>query len=97
MRCCERSGVDGLRDAGGGRGLTVDLNGDGVLEHFARELADFRRHGGGEEERLTLRRKHAQDAPDVGEKAHIQHAVGFIQDQDFHPVEASVGLAKMIE
>ena len=92
-----RDGIDGLRDADGGRGLAIDLEGDGVLEHFVRELADFRRHGGGEEEGLAPGGQDAQDAADVGEEAHVEHAVGFVEDEDFQAVQAGVGLAEMIE
>ena len=69
----------------------------GFFEHFAGELADFRGHGGGEEKRLAVRGEKFQDAADVGEEAHVQHAVGFVEDEDFQAIEAGVGLAEMVD
>ena len=37
-----------------------------------------------ETQRLPLPGKHRQNAPDGRQKAHIQHAVGFVEHQDFH-------------
>jgi hypothetical protein len=41
----------------------------------------FRRHGGGEEQRLPQGRQHADDLLDIGDEAHVEHAVGFVDHQ----------------
>ena len=51
---------------------------------------DRLRHRGREEERLPLRRQMLQHAADVGEEAHVQHPVRFVEDEDLQPVELRV-------
>ncbi len=38
-----------------------------------------------------------QDAPDIGKKAHIEHPIGFVQDQVLEPAELCVRGPKMIQ
>ena len=90
-------GVDGLGDADGGGGLAFDLDDGGVFEEFHGELADFVGHGGGEEEGLAFFGEGAEDAANVGEEAHVEHAVGFVEDEDFEVLEVGVGGAEMVE
>ena len=40
-----------------------------------------------EEQRLTLLRQHLHDAPHVVDEAHVEHAVGFVEDEDLDRVE----------
>ena len=46
------------------------------------QLLDFRRHGGREEQRLPLLRQAADDSPNVGHEAHVEHPVGFVEDEN---------------
>ena len=90
-------GVDGLGDADGGGGLAFDLDDGGVFEELHGELADFIGHRGGEEEGLAFFGEGPEDAADVGEEAHVEHAVGFVEDEDFEVLEVGVGEAEVIE
>jgi hypothetical protein len=66
---------------GGGR--RSDLDACRVLQELVGQLLDFGRHGGREEQRLTGERDEFDDALDVGNEAHVEHPVGFIDDQQF--------------
>ena len=39
----------------------------------------------------------AEDAADVGEEAHVEHLVGFVEDQGLHPRQVDGPLAEVIE
>ncbi len=55
----------------------------GRVDHVAMgELEDFVGHGGREKKRLALDRNLFQDSFDVWPEADIEHAVGFVQDDD---------------
>ena len=58
---------------------------------------DFRRHGGGEEQRLAGERHQFADPLDVGNEAHIEHAVGFVDDQEFDAGEQQPPALVMVE
>jgi hypothetical protein len=45
---------------------------------------------GGEEQRLALGRALGHDAVDGGLEAHVEHAVGLVEDEDRHAVERQV-------
>ena len=96
MRFCG-DGVDRLRDADRRGGLPLDVDGEGALEHLARELDDRRRHRRREEERLALRREVLEDAADVRQKAHVEHPVGLVEDEDLEVIELRVGEAEVVE
>ena len=53
----------------------------GLVQEGVDQAADFRPHGGGEEQRLPRRRQHRDDPLDIGDEAHVQHAVGFVDHQ----------------
>ncbi len=44
---------------------------------------DLGRHGGREEQGLAGEGRQAEDALDIGDEAHVEHAVGFIHHHDF--------------
>ena len=58
-----------------------DLDPDGVFEEGACEVGDLCRHGRREEEVLPVCRHQAHDPLHIGEEAHVEHAVGFIEDE----------------
>ena len=60
-------------------------------------LPDFRRHGGGEEQRLAGERNQLADALDVGDEAHVEHAVGLVDDQELDAVEQQPSALVMVE
>jgi hypothetical protein len=45
---------------------------------------DLRRHGGGEQQRLARLGQKGADLLDVGDEAHVEHAVGFVDHQHLH-------------
>ncbi len=49
--------------------------------------ANFGRHGRREEQRLTGEGDQFADAFDVGDEAHVEHAVGFVDHRKFDPGE----------
>ncbi len=83
--------IEGVRD-GLGRRDHADLDGDRVVQDAVRQPADVLRHGGREEQRLALRRHLLEDAADVGQEAHVAHAVGLVQHQhlDLRQVDAAL-------
>jgi hypothetical protein len=54
------------------------------------ELADLFREGGREKQVLAFRRQQREDAPDVADEAHVQHAVGFVKHQDLDMRQVAV-------
>ena len=68
-----------------------------LLEDFVGKMAHFAGHGGGEEQVLPPRGQCAEDLPDAGEKAHVEHVVGFVEHQDLDPVQAENALLHEIE
>ncbi len=89
--------VDGLLDAIGGDGLGRDVHADGLDQNLRHELGDIGRHGGGEQQRLALPRNERHDPAHVAQEAHVEHAVGFVDDERAHHVEADVLLIDEIE
>ena len=58
-----------------------------VIQQTGGQFADLVGEGGGEEQVLTLLRHQSQDTADVPDKAHVEHAIRFVQYQDLHLVE----------
>ncbi len=42
-------------------------------------------------------RQMLQHAADVGQKPHVEHAVGLVEDEDLEPLELRVGKPKVVE
>ena len=61
------------------------------------EAGDFRRHGRREEQRLAGERHQLADALDVGNEAHVEHPVGFVDDQDLDRVQEQAAALGEIE
>src|SRR5690606_20281524 len=59
-----------------------------VIQQALGQGANFVGEGGREQQILSLGRQQRKDLANVADKAHVQHAVGFVQHQDFHFVEA---------
>ena len=85
--------VDGL---GGGR-LAGDLDADRVVQELLGDPGDLGRHGGGEEERLAGEGDELEDALDVGDEAHVEHAVGLVDDHDLHAGEHELAALEVVE
>src|SRR5205814_6875339 len=63
----------------------------------AGERVHLRRDCRGEEQGLTLDRQLAEDAAYVRGEAHVQHAVGFVQDEDLEPRIVDVAALHVVE
>ena len=68
-----------------------------VAEQFACELADFAWHRRREEEVLAFRRQVTHELADVVDEAHVEHAVGFVEHEDFSLREVDSALADEVE
>ncbi len=67
------------------------------LEHGVGELLDLVREGGGKQQALARRRQQLEDALDVGDETHVEHAVGFVEDEELDEVEAHGLLFDVVE
>ena len=73
--------VNELRHGLGGIRAAADLNDLWRALKFVRERFDFLRERRGEQQRLAFLRQRADDLADGRQKSHVQHAVGFVEDQ----------------
>ena len=75
--------------------------GDGNLhridQQFAGQTFDLARHGGREEQVLTLRRQGLHDASDRQDEAHIEHLVGLVEHEDLDLVETHAAALQVID
>ncbi|MNT29349.1 hypothetical protein D3C72_1650840 [compost metagenome] len=76
--------VHGLAHVLVGRVAARHLDGDRLFQVAGGQPLDFRRERGGEQQRLALRRQQVDDALQVRQEAHVEHAVGFVQHQHLH-------------
>ena len=70
-----------LPDVGGGAGLALDGDFDRGTQVLLGDAPDGRGQGGGKQRDLALRRSLLQDAFHGVDEAHVQHLVGFIENQ----------------
>ena len=68
-----------------------------IVQELLGDAPDLRRHGGGEEQGLAGERHELADALDVGNEAHVEHAVGFVDDQELDAGEKEPPALVMIE
>ena len=81
-------------DDGGGLG---HFHPHRIVQEGIGDALDFRRHGRREEQGLARERHQLADALDVGDEAHVEHAVGFVDDQQFDAGEQQAAAFGMIE
>ena len=86
-----------LRHAHRGRRGLGNFDPLGIVQEGFGDAADFRRHRRGEEQRLPRERDQLADAFDVGNEAHVQHAVGFVDDQQFDAGEQQPAAFGVVE
>src|SRR5215471_17327429 len=63
----------------------------------AGKLGDLAGHGGGEEKGLPACGQPGEDPPQLWSKAHVQHPVGLIEDEDLDLVEPRGAGLEMID
>ena len=74
-------GHDVLRDGLGGLAVFGDLHDGGVAQKRSQVVLDRLVDGGGEQQRLALGRDLLDDRGDVGQKSHVEHAVGLVEHE----------------
>ena len=68
------------------------------MQELLGQLGDLGRHRRREEQRLARqRRHHLADALDVGDEAHVEHAVGLVDDEDLDAVEQQLAALAVVE
>ena len=75
--------VGALRNIVGRRVASGDLDQFRRIEQLISELLDVVGEGRGEQEILALGRQQRHDALDVGNEAHIEHAIGLVEHENF--------------
>ena len=68
-----------------------------VAEDLPGQPGDHRRHGRGEEQRLLAGGQAGDDPLEVGQEAHVEHAVGLVEDEGVQVVEAGLVLAHVVQ
>ena len=81
----------------GARGGGRDLDAHRIVQKGFGEPDDFLRHGGREEKRLPGEGNELADSLDVRDEAHVEHAVGFVDDQDFDAGQQQLAAVGKIE
>ena len=67
--------------------LLLDGDGGSIARVVFDEAADARLEGGAEENRLALLRHGSHEAVDVVAEAHVEHFIGFVEDEGLEAVE----------
>lgn len=80
--------VENLFDGGDGDGFLFDADVLGIAGVFADEIHDRARQGGGEENGLAFGGDGFEDEIDIVAEAHVEHDVGFVEDDHANFVEA---------
>jgi hypothetical protein len=78
-----RNRVQGMADLFG-RSSVGDLHHCGLDQYLIGDLADLGGHGRGKEQILPFGRQFGHDAAQIGQKAHVEHAVGLVENQGAH-------------
>jgi len=90
--------IEGVGDGIGYGDAHADFDFDGVVEGEGCESLDLRRHGCREEEGLAvLVAALLDDAADIREEAHVEHAVDFIEDEEIDGIEAEGAAFDVVE
>ena len=85
--------ADGLDHRGRGRHGDVRR----VAEHRIGQFYDVVGHRRREEERLPLCGQQREDSPDVVDETHVEHSVGFVEDEEADVGQRDVTLADQVE
>jgi hypothetical protein len=68
-----------------------------VVQQAGRQFANFRREGGREHQVLALLGQQRDDLADVADEAHVEHAVGFIENENSIPDKVDRALLHVVE
>ena len=86
-----------LGDGFGGRGWWRDFDDFWIHHKFAAKFLNIIRQGRGKKQGLTHPRQQTHDLFNVRNKAHIKHAISFINHQNFDIIEQHFTTLKMIQ
>src|SRR3989441_966081 len=89
--------VEHLRDFRDGLGDHAGVDAHGTDEMPADQRLDLCRHRRRKAEGLPVERRYAEDALDLGCEAHVEHAVGLVEDDDAERAEAKRPALEVIE
>ncbi len=68
----------------------------GIVQVLLGDLADLRRHGGGEQGHLLVRRGAGEDRLDVLGEPHLQHLVGLVEHEETQLAEVEGALLEVV-
>ncbi|OMP13915.1 hypothetical protein COLO4_00638 [Corchorus olitorius] len=92
-----RHGVDDLADILR-RGVAAGhFNGLRMTQVAGGQLLDLRRERRREQQRLAVCRQQVDDALQVGQEAHVEHAIGFVEHQHAHLRQVHAALLHVVE
>ena len=80
-----------------GRTANSHRNSLRIRERLRRELFHLWWEGRGKKHGLSLNRDGLDNASYIRKKAHVKHAVGFIQDQNFYALQSYIALLDKVE
>ena len=86
-----------LGDQLGGLVAARDLDQHRRVQQAVGERLDLVAEGGREEQALLLLRQHREHLLDVVDEAHVEHAVGLVEDEDLDVREVERALAVVVE
>ncbi len=89
--------IDGLVHGVRGAGAFPDLDHFRLVLEAACEGLDFLGKGGGEHQRLAAFGQSGRDLFDSGQETHVEHAVRFIEDENFECAEVDSEAAGEVE
>ena len=89
--------IDALRDAFDRCRLRRHLDPDRVNQDFAGQTSDFVRHGRRKQQRLAFFWQGRDDLADIAHKAHVEHPVGLVEDQEFGRAQLDMALVHQVE
>ncbi len=87
----------GLNDGFRGGRLTRHFHPLGIVQKLLRNPGNLGRHRGREKQGLPGEWRQLEDALDIGDEAHIQHAVGLVDDHDLNAGQHQFAALKMIQ
>ena len=86
-----------LGDGLGGGGRPCDLDPHGIIEELLGQPGDLGRHGRREEQGLLPGRRQTENPLDIGNEAHVEHAVRLVDDQDLDAGQQQLAALKMVK
>ena len=88
--------IEGMTDRNC-RGSHTNFNHDRLVQNIVSQMPDLFGHGSRKEQGLPSLRQLSQDLTDIGQKAHVKHMVGLIEDQHLQSREIDRLLSDMVE